>query len=169
MKEESVDLRAVLRHSQASETGVTDSEARLDALLRQTLTTPAVNDVPEQREDPLDRVRRLFAVDLIPMFDQLRAKYAPSGVAMKLDADNFLNGGRDVIITIEYSDHGLRFHGTVTSNAIAFSQTRFTRSDTSGLTDSGPSLRTRDLDHDSFRDFVCARIAALVQSVMHRR
>ena len=59
--------------------------------------------------------------------------------------------------------------GTATDSAIAFRMTRYSDEDPAGLTASGPSLRTCDLDVDRFRTFVCDRIATLVQAALNRR
>lgn len=117
----------------------------------------------------MDQLRRRFITDLIPAFDQIRQKYAEKGVMLELDADNFVNGGRKLTVTIEYEDAGTRLEGVVTSSAIAFTETRFSSSDRSGVAVSGPSLRIHDLNAHVFRDFVCRQIAPLVQAVLRRR
>lgn len=116
----------------------------------------------------LDRLRQLFEGEICGAFEDLREKYAVRGIALTLDVAPFLRGGVDIAITIEFRGAGLRLDGTVTPNVIAFRQTRYDPGNTAGLTGSGPTLRTRDLTATSFRDFVCERMSALLQSVLGR-
>jgi len=166
---DNVDLRTVLRHTdrpqEANAQG--DVERRLDALLNRRVDPEPVVPAPEP-SDPLSRLRSRFADSFVAIVDELRGKYVANGVDLSLDAADFLGGGRQFTITIEFSGHGMRLEATVTDSIVAFSQTRFTASDRAGLTASGPSLRTRDLSANDFRNFVCERIALLVQSALKR-
>lgn len=146
------------------------AESQLDTLFavqESKQTEPGAADRSEGSR--MDQLRRQFVTDLIPSFDALRTKYAEKGVLLELDADNFVNGGRNLSITVEYEGTGSRLDGVVTSVAIAFTETRFSAGDRGGVAASGPSLRIHDLTADTFRDFVCRQIAPLVQSVLRRR
>jgi hypothetical protein len=166
-REEPVNLEAIIRQPRTERAATTDSEARLDALLAQCSSAPDA-DAPQEikRVDPLERLRELFSTRLAAVVVDLREKYGTSGVCLDMDAEKFLGGGRDLTITIEFAGQGARLDGTVTNGAIAFRLTRYLHSDRSGLTGSGPTLRTRDLTPDAFRAFLCERIAALVRSVL---
>ena len=166
-----VDLDALLRRAHPSDVGTT-GESRLDTLMRQHFRRQAgtsTDNEPARKETPLDRIRSLFEIDLIPAFDALQRKYAADGVRLSLDAGAFLRGGRDITVVIEFAGFGMRFEGTVMPAAIAFRLTRYASDDPAGLTASGPTLSTRNLDGRVFRDFICDRIASLVQSVVQRK
>lgn len=145
------------------------AETALDSLFnsQESYETNAPDAAPQF--SPMDTLRRRFVTELIPAFDGLAEKYAAKGVILELDADHFINGGRNVNITIEYQSAGTRLDGVVTDAAIAFTETRFSTADRGGVSASGPSLRTRDLSAHLFRDFVCRQIAPLVQSALRRR
>jgi len=167
IREEPVNLTEVMRQARSERPDVMDSEARLDALLAQGARgEESESTVETPKADPLAQLRELFANKLTPVIDDLSKKYGASGVTLQLEADKFLSGGRSLSIIIEFAGQGTRLDGTVISGSIAFQQTRYLKSDRSGLTGSGPTLRTRDLDADIFRAFMCDRIAALVRSVL---
>ena len=168
-----VDLSAVLRRSTPRRAGGGQGESKLDSLLDQHSRSQE-GAGPASKEaslpvTPLDRLRQLVEGELIPAFEELRRKYEGKGITLVLDASNFLRGGRDIKVVIEFAGTGLRFDGTVMPNSIAFQQTRFAKDDPAGLTASGPTLRTRSLTGDTFRDFVCDRIVGLVQAVTQRK
>ncbi len=169
--DEPVDLHALLRHSRGrGAPSDVQGEAKLDSLLRQHSQQQAKEDAKEAAPpNPLDCLREVFRDELVPAFEQLRLKYAADGVTLSFDPGPFLKGGRDITIVIEFAGCGMRYHGTVLPNSIAFQQTRFNRSDPGGLTASGPTLRTRGLNGCTFREFVCERIAAVVQAALSRR
>ncbi len=168
-----INLDTLLRRSRPRRSECGEGEAKLDSLLefhsRQEEERELKRKMAAEQRSPLDKLRELFETELVAAFDQLRSKYADKGIVLELDAVGFLNGGRGLRITIEFAGVGMRFDGTVMSNAIAFQQTRYSSQDRSGLTASGPTLRTRNLSAELFREFVCARIAALVQSVVQKR
>lgn len=166
--DQSIDLSALLRRSRARGGG--EGESKLDALLEQH--SRSEDDAAESDPapvTPLDRLRRLFDAELIPAFEELQNKYADKALKLTFDASRFLGGGRDITIEIEFAGAGIRLQGTVMPNLIAFQQTRYAEDDPAGLTASGPTLRTRDLTGETFRDFVCERIANLVHAVAQRK
>ncbi len=61
-----------------------------------------------------------------------------------------------------------QLHGTVTTEAIAFHETRY-NPDVQGELLSGPMLRLRALDGDVFRSFVCERLTILLRDATRRR
>ena len=58
--------------------------------------------------------------------------------------------------------------GTVTTEAIAFHETRYAP-DLHGELLSGPMLRLRGLDAGVFRKFICERLTILLRGAMRRR
>ncbi len=163
-----VNLDTVLRRGFTRTVSGGSAEEALDALL-QTQPADAGSAGAGEPPSPLDATRLLFRDKLIPVFEELKAKYQSRGVGLSLTADDLLQGGRGVRIVIEYGGAGLRLDGTVMSNAIAFQQTSYSQQDPAGLAASGPSLRTRDLTAETFRGFVCERIGGLVEFVASRR
>lgn len=148
---------------------VRTAESALDNLFNSQDTCETNSPEAAAQFSPMDALRRRFITELIPAFGGLIEKYAANGVTLELDADHFVNGGRNLTITIQYEGSGTRLDGVVTDAAIAFTETRFSATDRGGVAASGPSLRTRDLSAHLFRDFVCRQIAPLVQSVLRRR
>lgn len=150
------------------------AEARVEALLaaarQQEKWAESSAPAPAPAAvSPLVRLRELFANELSTAFNDLKERYGPQGVTLEMDAGPLLQGGTDIRIRMEFRGAGLRLDGTVTPNLIAFQQTRYSRTDIAGLTGSGPTLRVRDLTAPVFRDFVCERLGALLQTVVGRR
>ncbi len=100
---------------------------------------------------------------MIPLVASVAQRYADKGVSLRMDASDFVGGGRGLLIEIEFKDQRLRMDGTVTGNAIAFNETRFS-GDSGGIVVGGPTLRTRRLDESVFADFLYDRIIKLVKS-----
>ena len=121
----------------------------------------------DTRDDPLDMLRKIMVSDLIPTFAELVDKYAPMGVSMRMDASKLLAGGREVTFDFAVGDDRSTLVGTVTSEAIAFHETRYVAGTSGGLT-SGPMLRLRQLDRSTFRAFVCERLATLMRSALRK-
>jgi len=175
-KDNYANLNAAMRAAQAKHPERTpgpvpaDSEARLDALLRQSRGSQDNPKDSSEKEAPpmvaLIQFRELLVRELSPVVDDLCVKYAPSGVTLRMIADKIINGGRNLTIEIEYNAQGMRLDGTVRGSVIAFQQTRYSHTDRAGLTASGSTLRIRDLNADMFRAFLCDRIASLVRSAL---
>jgi hypothetical protein len=118
--------------------------------------------------DRMQQLRELMANELAGVFNELAEKYASSGISMQMHASNFLQGGRELKLEFAIGDHRTQMHGTVTSEAIAFQETRHTP-EIRGELVSGPMLRTRALNAETFRNFVCERLAVLLRGAMRRR
>lgn len=165
-KHKPIDWQAAGRQSQGR-TNLTESEERLDSLLAQAAhPAPADTAVEAPRVDPLDPLRQLFAKEFAAVITDLQTKYRDSGVQIAFDVEKFIRGGRTMTLIVEFCGQGSRLEGTVLNGAIAFQQTRYLQNERSGITGSGPTLRTRDLTPEIFRGFVCERIAALVRSAL---
>jgi hypothetical protein len=169
-RENAVDLDTLLRRSRTRPAGG-PSERKLDSLLDKQARKDAAqaSEAQKTRKNALDQLRTQFQTELIPVVDGLREKYEAKGVTVRLDADDFLSGGRRVNLNIEFAGKGIRLEGTVTPTSIAFHQTRYSKDDPAGLAASGPSLRTHGLTPTVFRDFVCDRITAIVELVIQGR
>lgn len=143
-------------------------EAELDSLIQglSEPTPPSTTGGPEKR-DSIQMLREMTINVFIPVFVELVEKYSSAGVSMQMDASSFLEGGREIKFEFGLKDYRTQLHGTVTTEAIAFHETRH-RPDVQGELVSGPMLRLRGLDGDVFRDFVCERLAILIRSVMRR-
>lgn len=145
------------------------AEDVLDSLLAAKQKPSASSDGPEVplHSGGLDRLREKMRSELLPAFEQLRGKYEDRGVVIAIDAEKFLSGGVELIIEIKFDMFGLRLEGTVTSEGIAFHETRIA-DDMTGVVTTGPMLRTRNLNGQAFREFICERVAQLVRSANRR-
>lgn len=112
-------------------------------------------------------LRERFKDDLIPAFQDLAEKYAADGVTLHMDVALFLSGGHELLIDVQFGNHGIRLLGTVLPNRIAFQKTQYMNNLGAAMT-SGPTLRTRDLTREEFREFVCSHISELVRSSLRR-
>ncbi|MCH7592437.1 MAG: hypothetical protein IH989_06645 [Planctomycetes bacterium] len=113
-------------------------------------------------------LRKLMLEKLIPVFVELVEKYSEAGFAMQMDASNFLEGGREIRFEFGIGDYRTELLGTVTTEAIAFHETRFSPNVHGDLI-SGPMLRLHTLDSVTFRDFVCERLLVLARSRLRQR
>ena len=146
-------------------------EQELDLLILNIKDRWQQAPVVEPRVPPPDRMqqlRYLVTNELGLVFSVLAEKYASSGISMQMDASNFLQGGREVKLEFAIGEYRTQMHGTVTSEAIAFQETRHTP-EMRGELMSGPMLRTRGLTAETFRNFVCERLAILLRSALRRR
>ncbi|MCH9033350.1 MAG: hypothetical protein IID42_02455 [Planctomycetes bacterium] len=116
----------------------------------------------------IQRLRELTVTELIPAFEELKEKYAASDVSMEMDASNFLNGGRGIEFHFQVGDYRTKLAGTVTSEAVAFHETR-SAPDLEGELASGPMLRLHRLDARAFKEFICERLAVLLKIVLRQR
>ena len=146
-----------------------NSESQLDALIS------AVKEQQRQSGDgeairisPLHRLRELTINELIPTFVELVEKYSKSGISLQMDASNFLEGGREMRFEFGIGEHRSQLLGTVTTEAIAFHETRYSP-DVHGEFISGPMLRLRHLDAEAFRSFICERLTVLLRDATRRR
>lgn len=164
--------RLIERHRQPDQESTRDSDAEkeLDALvnLLQERQREERGEPPSDKPDPIQQLRERTINELIPVFVELKEKYDPSGVSMEMDVSSFLGGGRE--IRFEFGVGGYRSHllGTVTTEAIAFHETRYAP-DIQGELVSGPMLRLRHLDAKVFREFVCERLAVLLRTAVRHR
>ena len=145
------------------------SEQELDALLtmakKRKIAQASQAKAEAAKQDPVDKLRRQMTTQLVPVFEQIAAKYAPHGFTLELDLSRFMAGERELTITMGFGQHTSELHGTVTSEMIAFHEIR-RRGEFGGELASGPALRLRNLNADSFREFVCGGLSRLMRAVM---
>jgi hypothetical protein len=122
---------------------------------------------PKER-DRVQELRELMVRELVGVFVELMEKYRDSGVSMEMDASSFLEGGREIRFDFAFGEFRIQMLGTVTTEAIAFHETRHFP-DVRGELVSGPMLRLRSLNARVFRDFICERLAVLIRAVMRHR
>lgn len=118
--------------------------------------------------DRIQLLRKLMLEELIPIFVELVEKYSQSGFILHMDASNFLEGGREIRFEFAIGEYRTELLGTVTTEAIAFHETRY-NPQVQGELISGPMLRLRRLDGPSFRDFICERLLVVGRSSARRR
>lgn len=143
-------------------------EEELDQLLSGVRSDGAEPAESPFRADPLRRLRELTIQDLIPVFTQLVEKYSSSGISMRMDVSDFLEGGREMRFEFAIGNHRTVLLGTVTTEAIAFHETRYSPTINGELV-SGPMLRLRGLNADAFRQFICQRLAVLLRAMLRTR
>jgi hypothetical protein len=118
--------------------------------------------------DPIDLLRKRVLEEFVPIFVELVEKYSKANLSLQMDASSFLQGGREIHFEFSIGEHRLVLHGIVTSEAIAFHETR-SAPEIKGELVSGPMLRLRNLDAKVFREFICDKLTTLLRSVMRRR
>ena len=91
-----------------------------------------------------------------------------TGVSLEMDVSNFLAGGREISFEFGVGEYRAKLVGTVTTEAIAFHETRYAP-DIDGELVSGPMLRLRNLDGTAFREFICERLSVLLRTAIRRR
>lgn len=119
------------------------------------------------KADPVETLRAQVIDEFAPAFQELVDKYAPSGISLELDASDFLSGGRTIKMTFKHGEHRSMLEGTVTSDMVAFLETRYSPS-CDGQLLRGPALRLRGLTVEKFREFVCQRLAILLKLAIKR-
>lgn len=119
------------------------------------------------KSDPVETLRVQIIDEFAPAFQELIDKYAPSGISLELDASDFLAGGRTLKMSFKHGEHRSLLEGTVTSDMVAFLETRYSPC-CDGQLLRGPALRLRGLTVDKFREFVCQRLAILLKLAIKR-
>ena len=122
---------------------------------------------PPDKPDAIQTLRDLTRSEFIAIFVELMEKYSQAGISMEMDASNFLEGGREITFEFGFGEYRIKLHGTVTTEAIAFHETRYAP-DVRGELTSGPMLRLRHLNGQMFREFLCERLTILLRTVMRR-
>lgn len=149
------------------------AEQNLDALLaaRSGAAAEPVSAVALEPAAPLswmDALRRLISRELIPVFEDIKAKYESYGIALSMDVSDFLQGGRGVVIKFDTPPRSIELEGTVINEGIAFNEIQ-SYGGVPGAICSGPMLRVRRLTAEAFRDFICAQLAPLVRTKLRQK
>ena len=146
------------------------SESELDSLLTVIKEREKKAQAASSPDEPdrIQALRTLTINELVGIFMEIKEKYAASGVSLELDVSNFLSGGREIKMEFGFGEYRAQLLGTVTTEAIAFHETRYAP-DIAGELVSGPMLRLRNLDGKVFREFVCERLTALLRTAIRRR
>ena len=142
------------------------AEDQLDGLISRLQAQQRCED-ESVTPDPIEALREMMLKEFIPIFVELVDKYSKSGISLQMDASNLLQGGRELTFEFGVGEYRVQLGGTVTSEAIAFHETRYSP-DVRGELISGPMLRLRQLNGTTFREFVCERLAVLLRTAMRR-
>ena len=118
--------------------------------------------------DPIQNLRGITLNELVPTFVELVEKYSETGISMQMDASSFLEGGREIKLEFGLQGYRIQMLGTVTTEAIAFHETRYSPNRNGELL-SGPMLRLRGLNGEVFRQFICERLTLLIREVLGRK
>lgn len=141
------------------------AEKELDSLIR--VMEERGKNPRAVESDPLHRLRELTISEFVPVFVELVEKYSAVGISMQMDASNFLEGGREIRFEFGLGAYRFQLHGTVTTEGIAFHETRYCP-DLHGELTTGPMLRVRGLDGRMFREFICERLTHLIRTALRR-
>ena len=97
-------------------------EDELDALLVKVEEKKARKEGVEDQDQPddVEVFRCQMRQQYIAIFESVRAKYAPKGLLMELDVDEFLGGGASLKIKFVYGDLTMELDGTVMRGGVAF-------------------------------------------------
>lgn len=147
------------------------SEEKLDALLnanKQRSDRDQEKNASTGAISRLDAFRNRLREELVPAFEELKQKYDAQGLTLNMEASDFLQGGRKLVIEFRIQTSSVRLEGTVLESGIAFNEIR-SHGGVPGAISSGPMLRTRQLTAETFREFVCGRIAMLLRSVLRQK
>lgn len=161
------EYQALIRQCRPKQAAPKSVEQQLDALLSLHQKRRAQQEQPEvdAKQSALERLRVQMRDELMPVFDNLKAKYAEAGIFIEMDARDFLSGGVGLLVEVEYDVYGMQMEGTVRPQGIAFQEARYCNN-IRGVVRAGPMLRTRNLTGQQFREFLCERISQLVRSAM---
>ena len=145
-----------------------NAEGQLDSLLEHMRERTEQGIGAEGRgSDRIQAFRKLLISELIPVFVELLEKYSRNGLAMQMDASNFLEGGREIRFEFALGEYRSQLHGTVTGDGVAFHEVRYSP-DFHGELTAGPMLHIRNLTAEIFREFICERLALLIKLAMRR-
>ena len=160
------NYRELVRHSGSARPLPRRTDTGLDGLLSQYEQRRQAQS-PEEQEKPdaLAALRFLMSEQLIPVFNDVARKYEAQGLEMRLDAEAFLNGGKEFTIELRLENCRAKLSAVVTSKAIAFHETR-TAKHVAGELTSAPSLSLRELSADVFYRFLCERLKVLVRTAL---
>lgn len=169
MPGESQYARLIRQQHVPTETVPLSQEEELKSLLEKFEQQKAESRQPDgaARVDPIAKLRQQTITELIPVFVELVEKYGPTGISMQMDASIFLQGGREISFDFAIEEYRMQLLGTVTAEAIAFQETRYSP-DVHGELVSGPMLRVRGLTKEVFRSFVCGRLSVLLRTAVRR-
>ena len=144
-------------------------EDQLDALLDKVEEKRASQGFEQHDNEPdvVDVFRGLMRQVYMPIFETLREKYAPKGIAMELDADEFLGGGPSLRIKFAYGDLTMDLDGTVMRGGVAFYIVRGVGNN-KGAVVSGPMLRIRNLTAEDFREFIVDHLSQLIKDALRQ-
>ena len=144
-------------------------EDQLDDLLDKVEEKRASRGFEQQESEPdvVDVFRGSMRQVYMPVFEMLCAKYAPKGIAMELDVDEFLGGGSSLKIKFAYGDLTMDLDGTVMRGGVAFYIVRGVGNN-KGAVVSGPMLRIRNLTAEDFREFIVDHLSQLIKDALRQ-
>lgn len=144
------------------------AEDELDSLINVLKRREEGGLTGQSRKDPLQSLREMMINELVPIFVEIVEKYSKSGIAMQMDASNFLEGGREIRFEFGIGAYRSHLQGTITGEAIAFHETRYSP-DFHGELTAGPMIRLRYLNGKTFREFICERLSTMIRTATRRR
>lgn len=164
----STGFREFIRRHQGQGVVAESAEAQLDGLLQLRLSRDRA-DVAGKTTGPdhFEEFRRRMLEDIVPMLEDLAAKYEPHGIILSWSLGQLMVGGRQFTFDIFFAEQRLSLRGAVGRDVVGFEQIR-SRGQGPGEMVSGLMLRIKTLTADVMRDFVCGHILSLVRAVMRQ-
>ena len=112
---------------------------------------------------PLDELRAEFRERFVPLVEKIAGQYSPKGVTVAMNATDFLEGGRTVVIDIAFGGYRIVHEGTVMADSIAFSEVRYVPNGGETVT-AGQTIRGRQLSEQGIADFILKVVASLIRA-----
>lgn len=141
-------------------------ETEIDALLSEhdKRKAKATGQPPNKPElSPLDQLRETFRKVFIPLVETIASQYGPKGVSVSMNADDFLQGGRSIVIDIAFGGYRIVHEGTVLADSIAFSEVRYVPNGGETVA-AGQTIRGRQLSEEGLSDFIFKVVASLIRA-----
>jgi len=143
-----------------------EAESQLDALFQTVQQRQREKKEQASRKlDSIERLRRHVRTELVPVMEELAAKYSSNGVTLNWNFDDLLNGGRKLLLEIGVWEYSLILRGTAIRDVIGFEKIQCCGS-LEGAIASGPMLSINILNADTFREFLCNQIASVVRTTL---
>lgn len=141
-------------------------ELEIDSLLNEhdRRKAKSAGQPPNKPEpSPLDQLRDKFREEFVPLVERIASQYGPKGVSVSMNAENFLEGGRIIVIDVAFGGFRIVQEGTVMPDSIAFSEVHHApnRGETMSA---GQTIRGRQLTEEGMSDFILKSAASLIRA-----
>ena len=112
---------------------------------------------------PLDLLRDKFREEFVPLVEKIAGQYGPKGVSVSMNAEDFLGGGRTIVIDVAFNGFRTVQKGTVMADSIAFSEVHYVPNLGETMS-AGQTIRGRQLTKEGMADFILKSAASLIRA-----